>query len=394
MIYSVFWPLVGFLAWLIPAIAVADDTPVQKPARFARIIEGFEVASPSSRAEPGKPAVEISVPIAGGADWLRLELVLEQALADPGIWMAEVLDAGNDPIQRIPARDMRVPRWTRQIFGQPVRLRVPQTGASVLVRRVMVHNEKTTTRSTIGVPNLRSILEETGNWRHQVSRGVVLVEYEESTGSDTEVYTCTGFMVSDLALVTNRHCISDDTVAKTARVYFDYVGKQRPPNYVRVSGLIDANPVLDVSVIELASSNAGKRALTLAEEDPSRNEPLRLIQQYEGKAQQESYDDQCRLQHMPERGPVVFENEDDLTDYEAAFAHGCDTDNRSSGSPLVSGVNGKVVGLHFWGKGKSTDLQYNKAIRSRRLTCWLKLLNEHFVDTFSGHHLPSNVVCP
>jgi len=188
-----------------------------------------------------------------------------------------------------------------------------------------------------------------------------LIEYKEDTAlqkaaasvaklvfvRDGGGFTCTGFMVSDSLMLTNRHCISTAAECRTAQAIFGFeldeknrlrAGPQHAcQEVVKVGG-----PELDFALLRLAGApgradRSGK--LVLKADTHTEGAKLVMVQHPYGEAKQVSRDD-CLIKTV---AAPSYESS-----RETDFGHTCDTLNGSSGSPMLN-EKMEVIGLHHLG---------------------------------------------
>lgn len=377
---------VALVGIVIATLATAARAQADNSVPIAEIHDAVDFVVPSATIRPGTIPIEVRLP--DGATWVRMELSLSDPSAIPAGADVEIVG-----IEFLDARLFSKPAWTPRYIGSPIRLRVREGGASLEVKRVMVGITPVDILSTFGDRNLREIADEDSSWAGRVSAGVVLIETQRRNASGRmKLYPCTGFAISRHLVLTNWHCVRDEAQATTSEIYFDYTEKRKPRLGIRAEGLLEINKALDASVLIVNTMPAPDRALRISATDPSATDALRLVQQYRGRHQMVSWDDDCRMILIPIRGRVV-DGDLDQTDHKAAFSHGCDTDHKSSGSPVLLASSGEVVGLHYWGFGSQSPEKVNKAARSLKLVCWLKALEAAHAQLFVGAQIATPQHC-
>jgi hypothetical protein len=203
-------------------------------------------------------------------------------------------------------------------------------------------------------------------------------------GKDAPV-SCTGFLVGNDILMTNRHCIRSGSEARDADVQFDYDEDDAEPVQVAVKELLLTSCDLDFVLLRLDQSFACKTAAcnTAFERRPlplarnpsliSGQTKLVAIQHPDGEAKQVSTEG-CIADQLGLMG-----SSSTLTD----FAHKCDTKEGSSGTPvqLISdtGTVGAVVGLHHLGfrldsVNDEAPKQINRAVNTREIIAYITRL--------------------
>jgi V8-like Glu-specific endopeptidase len=153
--------------------------------------------------------------------------------------------------------------------------------------------------------------------------------------------SCTGFLISDNLFVTNQHCLADQETCNTAVARFGYEKKSKSQTDLgkqfHCIHFIRACYNLDYALIELEGRPGD--AFGHLETDTRALQPtdqLILIQHPGGKPKMVSRDKNCAVITTIGDGYAV--NTD--------FGYGCDTEDGSSGSPVLLAQSMKVVGLH------------------------------------------------
>lgn len=182
--------------------------------------------------------------------------------------------------------------------------------------------------------------------------------------------TCTGFMISENRMVTNHHCIADDptcwsTLATFGYEYDDHWRKQ-PGTEVRCERVAKASEVADLSIIVL-EGHPGRSdewgALSISPQQTILGLSASIIQHPSGETKK-AVTKNCQ---------VIIVSAENASGKAIDFAHTCDTETGSSGSPILD-ENFQVVGIHHLGfVSESQWSDKNRAVESSRL---LELLSE------------------
>ena len=298
--------------------------------------------SSSDGSPDGKSAI-----IHGRATARTIKLRLEHAGgSSPGVAVI-VRDAGSNEVARYSAEKLAEERlvWTPEIKGTSASIEV--TGPSpagaefrVLIAAVASHVPPSKpTLNIVGEFDLEDIEYVRLNQPEifNAGRSVAKISFVSAEGPAA----CTGFMVGESRMLTNYHCINSDEICKSADVIFGFDKSADPlgAEMQRCEKLIDKDEHLDSALIELSGS-PGTRWGFLAFGDalPTISEPAVVIQHPAGFHKFVSRKD-CIVATMPADGLIAGSD----------FGHTCDTEEGSSGSPVLRRADLKVIGLHHWG---------------------------------------------
>lgn len=190
------------------------------------------------------------------------------------------------------------------------------------------------------------------------------------------LYACTGFLVSEQNhFMTNEHCISSQDAVDSLEVFFGYEhtscgGTTLNPGEVFVGEqLLFADADFDVALLTLQGNPAQTYGfLPLSDREPALGEALHLPQHPSGGAKQVSVTD-CWVSSSSITGGAPGSD----------FGHQCDTENGSSGSPVLD-VSNQVIGLHHVG-GCTSGGGENYAVLMSRILPQLPLLGHDFAIT-------------
>lgn len=171
-------------------------------------------------------------------------------------------------------------------------------------------------------------------------------------------YVCTAWRVtSGNFMITNEHCIPNQTVLNTAVVRFNYqrasCGGAANENYLEVRGgtLLMANATYDVALFTLHPDDFPHVRpygyLELDTRAPVANETIVIPQHPAGQPKK------FGINSSQDGGRCTI-NAASLTGYAADsdFGYTCDTQGGSSGSPIIAMSSLKVIGLHHLGSGR------------------------------------------
>ena len=282
--------------------------------------------------------------------------------------------------------------WSSQIKAS--RARVVVTAEPAVADKLQVIIDKVAFLQSITIPQtelnfrLKPILKAPAPIQ-SAGRSVARLIIQRD-GDDLPV-PCTGFLVGNEILITNRHCIRSGSEARDTDVQFDYDDDNAEPVQAGVTELLLTSCDLDFVLLRLDKSFACKTAAcnTAFERRPlslSRNPNLTsgqtklvAIQHPDGEAKQVSTDG-CVADELGLMG-----SSSTLTD----FAHKCDTKNGSSGSPVQlindAGTIGAVVGLHHLGfrldsPKDEAPRKINRAVNTKEIIAYIKLMKPALLD--------------
>jgi V8-like Glu-specific endopeptidase len=167
-------------------------------------------------------------------------------------------------------------------------------------------------------------------------------------------YSCTGFLVSnDGHFLTNEHCIDSQGLVDTLQVYFDYqyttCGGSNLASYNSYYGdiFLTSDYEYDCSLMTLSGGpqfayghlghELNPRSVVLDETVYIPQHPLGVPKQY----------------HSEDVVDAVADGNTSDSD----FGYVVDTENGSSGSPVISMSDHTVIGLHHWGSQEDPPVQ-------------------------------------
>jgi hypothetical protein len=190
---------------------------------------------------------------------------------------------------------------------------------------------------------------ETDPWAWYASRSVARIIVNDDS-------YCTAWLASPNRLVTNNHCVASDREARATEVQFGYEcakcagGEVRSPLKVGGDRVLATDYTLDYTLFTVAEpgSIAHLPYLAIDSRHAEKGEQVFLA----------GHPDSAPLRIASASGsePRGTGSHCQVLDNEAAgrgrntdLAYYCDSEGGSSGSPVVSRVNGRVVGLHHLG---------------------------------------------
>lgn len=156
--------------------------------------------------------------------------------------------------------------------------------------------------------------------------------------------TCTGFLLSNDLMLTNQHCFDTQEACSSAIVTFGYE-EDADLNVVkgeeqRCQQVVMSDAGLDFSLIRV-TGDPGTRwgMLQWEEKPPPAAAPLYVIQHPNGRPKRVALKG-CKVKAAKTQGGVPGQKTD--------LSHLCDTEEGSSGSPVLN-MNNRVVALHHLG---------------------------------------------
>ncbi len=331
---------------------------------------------------PGASSIRAHFAIVGNKPTAKFELTVKNPARPEEVWWS--YEVGSDSPRTfwsdaVPGSSGLVTLQLKsgQVSEGPLLIKVDKV-SSVLVPwegKTLIHNKLKVINdpSLASIPNLKA-----------VSRAVARLMIP---GDDGITRFCTGFLVSPGLVMTNRHCVLSGSEASKAKAHFDFEQDIAPPklqNGLKFSEVVLTSCDLDFVLLRLKQpfacqaadcTAAGDRApLTLEPAASPAAAAMVVIQHPQARALRVSVDG-CRLTR-----PGMIGNSSALTD----FGHTCDTEDSSSGSPvlLLGGGNrvGKVVGLHHLpfrtdDPSSPTPEAVNRAVMVSKIVDYIKLHN-------------------
>lgn len=165
---------------------------------------------------------------------------------------------------------------------------------------------------------------------------------------------CTGFLLTKNLILTNQHCIQNETEARSTVVEFKYENPSPKPKQFHVQRLETSDIALDYALLrtDLYPGNDFGFVEIDSAQALTEDMDLVIIQHPAGLPKMAAVKD-CNVDGIVKIG--VIRNGTD-------FGHICDTLGGSSGSPIFSSISRKVVGLHHLGFREGIDDPINQGV--------------------------------
>lgn len=388
--------IIVFVAIFSACSAHAQDVTTEpvavRKAQISGTVLNVDVTTPQLTRSPSGKAFwqwEFSQP---GASYLRVHF---QPVGFQGQQTSAVLsfwDQSGRLVSKLAIGDLARHRasWSDAVEGEYVlmtlRVKNPEPDTRIIIDRVAVQNETSVALSTVGDDNTEDIIRYRDNprlWGLQGSVARLLLI------QDGLPAWCTGFMIADNVLMTNHHCVKSQTECEDLKVQFNYYVTEAG-NKAEISqfNCIGFNPQhaseqFDYALVRLAGSPGvtfGIVDFNHETYDVTSNllkgSDVIVIQHPAGKPKKIAKTN-CLIEDVPVDG----RRED------SDFAHSCDTEGGSSGSPVFD-TNGRLVGLHHYGFDEGGIWSRNRATTLSVIAADLKARGITFASLASGASSP------
>ncbi|MFI5390585.1 MAG: trypsin-like serine peptidase [Bacteriovoracales bacterium] len=174
---------------------------------------------------------------------------------------------------------------------------------------------------------------------------------------------CTGFLISQNILMTNYHCVSDAILAVGVLADFSHEIDSNHKDEYSCEKFLYSNKDLDFTLLE-CEGNPGEKLgfLSLESESVGLGDPVYMIHHNCDYIEEPACDYTKKLSY----GKVIRVEEDGIYNTTDSLLG-------SSGSPVISALTGKVVGIHHSGEvtGNNQRGPYNIAIPSKKIQKYL-----------------------
>lgn len=292
-------------------------------------------------------------------DSLRIHLVIRGSIGNP--WRVRITDSAGNGVEQLEHSSPILASgevWSDEVRGRSATVELwtdgDPTGLELVVDRYAYHAAKAVPQAIVGKNQLIPIHKAPVRMRPW---GLPIARLRFMTLGGQA--TCTAFLVGTDLVITNQHCISNQSEMLSAVVEFGYDGPGVVPDRIRARALEATSVDLDYSVVRLLASAPPKYGRLRFQTTPPIEEAraLVIVQHPGGQPKKVSIDD-CKVSGLQRTGVGS-----DPTD----FGHLCDTLGGSSGSPVLDWNTGMVVGLHHFGFKPGSPELVNQAVHIDRI---------------------------
>jgi hypothetical protein len=325
-----------------------------------RRLSAADTRVPTSAAPVASVQVRLKVVDAGTRDWTVI---------------VESLDGAHREV--IPAADVQdAEHWSSVVPGglAVVRLVPDGTTANIQVDAYAIPLTIDLPQGLIGLDDSKFLDHMTippgvVTWTRAVGRLQVMTPRGRGT--------CTGFLVGSDLMLTNQHCIADESDARQSWVEFGVDSLAATPTTYRITKLIASDPQLDYSLVRLSRSAAmfGRMYLGagIARDAAAKTPPIDLwiVQHPAGEPKKVAFPPNCSVRSRSLPGVDNVRND---------FGYTCDTRHGSSGAPVMDVKTGLVLGLHHWDvdpRITKPEEQENQAVHIDLISNHLRMLSKN-----------------
>lgn len=364
LLTSFVFGLIVFFSYLANAQETFIESASARIAQISGVTIDINETSPPLKPKASGKAFwqwEFSQP---GANHLRVQFI---PTGFDGLDISASLSFWNQSgrlIRKLATEDIREKRlqWSDAIEGEYVlvtlRVKNPKLETKVEIKRVAVQNETSAALSIIGDDNSENIISYKDNslvWRLQGPVARLLLIQENLPA------WCTGFLISDNMMLTNRHCVRSQTECNDLKVQFNYhlnvtdrITNISQYNCLKFTPEL-ANEMLDYTFIQIEGNPGSKFGKVLLDVDENNvqisDKSELLIIQHPAGAPKKIAQINCTVGNSLVDGIIV----------KSDFSHTCDTRGGSSGSPVFN-AQGVLVGLHHYGFAEGGTWSENRAV--------------------------------
>jgi hypothetical protein len=334
----------------------ANDDDIQRRERLLSIGMERMPLVPPREAHPSSaaPSLVWQDRVQHSADTPVSVHISVAAPANAAAWNIRVLDKDDRTVEEIASTEpcwASGACWTAPVSGGEARLQLWTAGSSdpyaITLDAYTFATIPSAAQATVGADEKQDIGEASPAIRAlapPIARLVIM-----SRGA-----YCTGFLVSPELVLTNEHCVANDSDALSTTVEFNYE-KPRvvPERRYRVRRFEVADPGLDYAVVRISPEAGATYGRLRLDPDPDLQNGRHLVLIQHPAGQRKMFvDKNCVLS-----GTSIPGSAQTNTD----FGHTCDTLQGSSGAPVIGNPGSNVVGLHHW-QFDEHDAPVNQAV--------------------------------
>jgi hypothetical protein len=302
-------------------------------------------------------------PQGGGLNGIRVHVLLDAPLAAGQT--LRVLDRAGAVVDQVSgsATDLVRELWSREVPDGAAVVELSRSApgrAPGATLSYAYHVTPTEQQAISGKNQLMKVADAPPRIR-QLGKSVARLRFMVAGAGQA---TCTAFLVGKRLILTNQHCISNDSERASALVEFNYDIDGSTVEGIGVATVLATDAGLDYALLGLAADPpSGVGRLYFAPDTwqwaaPPAEHPLVIVQHPSGRPKEVSMAD-CKLSGLDRIGAKAGDACD--------FGHLCDTLGGSSGSPVMDWQSGFVVGLHHFGFVDGSNDPVNQAVVHKRI---------------------------